>query len=225
MQIDTLHLFMSNAYLVEIEAGLVLIDAGLSLDQARILQAVARKNRALQVILITHAHLDHYGAAARIRAETGAPVAVHQADAEPLRMGLSILGRGRRLGKLMKIFAPLFARLAPPTPCVPDLILEEGSLLHHLGVAARVIHTPGHTPGSCCFFFDDHSIFVGDLLSSTRGPHAQQYLAQDWAVLPDSLRRLRAARPGWIYPGHGRRPIAAHLLPELIQQAEARTAA
>jgi glyoxylase-like metal-dependent hydrolase (beta-lactamase superfamily II) len=50
MQIDTLHLFMSNAYLVEIDAGLVLIDAGLSLDQARILQAVARKNRALQVI-------------------------------------------------------------------------------------------------------------------------------------------------------------------------------
>ena len=222
MKIDTLRLFMSNAYLVELEVGLALIDAGLSLDGARILQAIASKNRPLQVILITHAHIDHYGAAARIQAETGAPVAVHQADAEPLSKGLSILGRGRGFGKLMALLTPLFSRLVPPMHCVPDLVLEHGTLLRHLGVAAQVVHTPGHTAGSCCFVFEDRSAFVGDLLSSTRGPHAQQYLAQDWTVLPDSLRRLQAARPEWIFPGHGNRPIAASLLPELIRQAQAR---
>ena len=97
-------------------------------------------------------------------------------------------------------------------------------LLHHLGVPARVLHTPGHTAGSCSFLFNGGNLFVGDLVGETirtRRPHAQRFLAQDWAVLPDSLRRLQAAQAERIYPGHGQAPIPAGALPDLIRQAEA----
>ncbi|MFN2148994.1 MAG: MBL fold metallo-hydrolase [Anaerolineales bacterium] len=223
MQIQPLKLTMSNAYLVEWDTGLALIDAGIGWDRKRILRRIRSRDVDLRVIMLTHAHLDHYGAAAAVRAATGAPVAIHPADAKALSQGKSILGTGRRIGKLMIAAVQWLDRFFRPTPCNPDLLLEDGMVLHHLGVPARVLHTPGHTAGSCSFLFNGGHLFVGDLIGEairTRRPHPQRFLAQDWAVLPESLRRLQAARAEWIYPGHGQAPIPAGVLPELIQQAE-----
>jgi hydroxyacylglutathione hydrolase len=227
MQIRTLKLTMSNAYLIDWDSGLALIDAGISLDRTRILRRLRGRERDLRVILLTHAHLDHYGAAAAVQAATGASIAIHSADAEPLRQGKSILGSGRRFGKLMVAAARLLEPVFKTPACEPNYLLEDGMLLHHLGVPARVMHTPGHTAGSCSFLFNGGNLFVGDLVGEviySRRPHAQRFLAQDWAVIPDSLRRLQTAHPQWLYPGHGRAPIPGSTLPELIQQVEAANA-
>lgn len=223
MNIETIKLFMSNAYLIDWESGLALVDAGLPSDRTRILRALRGRERELQAILITHAHIDHSGAAAAVRAATGAPVAIHQEDADSLRRGRSTLGTGRSLGKLMAAMAGLLTRLAQAAPCEPDFILEDGALLHHLGIPARVLHTAGHTPGSCSFLFNRGYLFAGDLISGSGRPHPQRYLAQDWDVLPDSLRRVQAVRPEWIYPGHGPGPIPGSALAVLIREAEAAT--
>ncbi|MEJ2011375.1 MAG: MBL fold metallo-hydrolase [Anaerolineales bacterium] len=224
MRIKTLKLIMSNAYLVDWGAGLALIDAGIALDRTRILRHLRGRERDLRVIVLTHAHLDHYGAAAAVQAATGAPVAIHGADAEPMRQGKSVLGSGRRIGKLMVAAVRLLEPAFRVPPCDPNFLLEDGMLLHHLGVPGRVLHTPGHTAGSCSFLFNGGNLFVGDLVGEviySRRPHAQRFLAQDWAVLPDSLRRLQTANAEWLYPGHGRAPIPGSVLPQLIRQVEA----
>jgi len=217
MRTETLKLFMSNAYLVDWGSGIALVDAGLAFDAGRILSALRGREVKLQAILITHAHVDHYGAAARVQRATGAPIAVHHADASAVRQGQSNVGTGRGLGRLMARLAGIFTRIFPPEPCDPEFMLEDGALLHHLGIPARVLHTPGHTAGSCSFLFSSRDLFVGDLISGTRGAHPQRYLAQDWEVLPDSLRRLLTCQPEWIFPGHGPHAIRGMQLPALIR--------
>lgn len=219
MNVSRLKLSMSNAYLVDGEGSQVLVDAGMRLDQRAILNHPALAPDRLQMILITHAHIDHYGAAAAIRKETGARVAIHRADVNALRQGASPLGQPRGLGRMMIAGAKILERFQPPGPCEPDLLLEEGDLINLPGLSVRVLHTPGHTHGSCTFLFESRFAFVGDLLSTTRGAHVQRYLAQDWAVLYDSIRRLQASNPDWLYPGHGRTPIRGGALPELADQA------
>ena len=68
MHIQPLKLTMSNAYLVEWDTGLALIDAGIGWDRKRILRRIRSRDVDLRVIMLTHAHLDHYGAAAAVRA-------------------------------------------------------------------------------------------------------------------------------------------------------------
>ncbi len=219
MNVVRLNLPLSNAYLVDWDGGQVLIDAGMRFDLAHILNHPGLNPKRLQMILITHAHIDHYGAAAAIRKATGAQVAIHRADSDALRQGYSPLGQPRGLGRMLIAGAKILEQFQPPEPCEPDLLLEEGDLINLPGLSVRVLHTPGHTHGSCTYLFEGRFAFVGDLLSTTGSVHVQRYLAQDWAVLYDSLRRLQASNPEWVFPGHGRLPIRGAALVDLADQA------
>ena len=219
LSVTRIGLQFSNVYLLDWEASQVLIDAGMSWDAAPILKHPKLDLNRLLMILLTHAHIDHFGAAAAIRRAAGTPVAIHIADSDALRRGRSPLGQPRGLGRLLILAAKLLERVQPPEPCEPDQLLEEGDMLNLPGMSARVLHTPGHTHGSCTFLFDGQYAFVGDLLSTTGQAHVQRYLAQDWAVLYDSVRRVQSANPEWVYPGHGDRPIEGAALSELAEQA------
>jgi len=101
VSVHTLRLAISNAYLVEGAAGVVLADAGLPHEALRILHALERIGRpSLNLIYITHAHIDHFGGAAAVQRATGAPIAVHGADAADLAAGRTRLGRIRNWATL-----------------------------------------------------------------------------------------------------------------------------
>lgn len=86
--VHSLPLAMSRAYLIEQGACLILVDAGVPGEEARILRAIQRRHPArLSMIFITHAHFDHYGSAAALRRATGAPIAIHESDAEAMADG------------------------------------------------------------------------------------------------------------------------------------------
>ena len=75
LQVHGLSLGMARAYLIEHQAGLVLVDAGSPGYEGRVLRRMRALERLdLEVIYITHAHLDHYGSAAALRAEGGEQV-------------------------------------------------------------------------------------------------------------------------------------------------------
>lgn len=216
VRVHVLSLRMSLAYLLESEAGLILVDAGMAGEGARIvaqLKALGRDD--LRLIFITHAHSDHFGAAAEVREQTGAPVAVHRADAAPMARGETVLGTARGAGHAMRLCFPLFDRLFAPVPLEADILFEDGHDFAGLGLDARVLHTPGHTIGSSSLLVSGRRAFVGDLLSTTSGPHLQRYLAQDWPALGRSLARLKAAAPELTYPGHGPEPLSAAALQQL----------
>lgn len=102
-------------------------------------------------IVHTHTHIDHVGATAPLQRSTGAPAKIHEGD--------------RFLYDMLAIQAAMIG-LAVPEKCA-DM---EGSLVDDLVISAgalklRVMHTPGHTPGSVTFVLDEQKLaFTGDTL-------------------------------------------------------------
>jgi len=204
-RVQILRTRLSNCYVVEAESGVVLIDAGAPGDADNILSVIG--DRRLNLILITHAHFDHYGSAAEIRRRTGAPIAIHEADAENMHRAKTHLGIVKGRGKIAAAFLPLVERFYDPEPTEADVHLHGGEDLGSYGLDASVVHTPGHTIGSCSLIYGENAAFVGDLLSNTGGAHLQRYFAMDWPALIPSLEKVKQYRPARIYAGHGKRAM------------------
>jgi glyoxylase-like metal-dependent hydrolase (beta-lactamase superfamily II) len=203
----------SLTYLIDGCKGLVLVDAGMPGQTRRILELVDTSSVAL--IFVTHAHLDHYGGAAELRRCTGAPIAIHRADAGAMARAKTPLGDVRGRGRLARALMPVIEWAMHPEPTQADLLLDDGDSLRDYGIEGTVLHTPGHTPGSACLLVDGGPAFVGDLLSNTGRPHAQRYFASDWTRLQESLDRLKARRPTIVYDGHVQGAISGDVLERL----------
>jgi glyoxylase-like metal-dependent hydrolase (beta-lactamase superfamily II) len=206
---------LSNAYLVKTPSGSVLIDTGAPGSENIILKAIKEYNFKLSLIFITHAHMDHFGSAAKIKQATNAPIVIHQSDSQMLTEGKTILGSCRGAGKVIQIFLPLIENILKTEPVTPDWIVEDRDSLDFLGIDAICVHAPGHTPGSSALILEDGSVFVGDLISSTGKPHLQRYFAQDWLQIEKSIRKLQDFNPSWLYPGHGSQPVPGKWLDSL----------
>jgi len=213
VEVHPIHLGTANAYLIANSRGGYLIDAGMPGRADAILEVIAQRGaKELCLIFITHAHIDHYGSAKALRERTGAPIAIHEADADWMAQGKTPVGSGRGRGvllaALMSVFDPLFR--APSTP--PDVRLRDGDSLDVYGLDGRVVHTPGHTPGSSSLVIDDQFAFVGDLLSTQGDPHIQRFFAHDWSKIQESVARILALEPARVYAGHGKKPLSGEKL-------------
>jgi hydroxyacylglutathione hydrolase len=216
--VHVIRVWTSCAYLIESPGGLVLVDTTWPGNEARILHVMRQLRRSdLRLILITHAHLDHYGSAAALRRLTGAVVAIHYADAEPMARGQTPIRSARGLGKLGRFILRLAQRHLPVEAVQCDLTLRDGDDLRSFGldVVGVVVHTPGHTAGSCTFFTEGRLAFVGDLLTNNSQPVLQRRYADDWSYLPKSLARVQALYPQWVYAGHAGSPLSGQAFQSL----------
>jgi glyoxylase-like metal-dependent hydrolase (beta-lactamase superfamily II) len=221
VQVHGISVGMARAYLIQGDGGWVLVDAGLPGCHRPVWQHMrALGCRDLALIYITHAHVDHYGSAAHLRRLTGAPIAVHAADAETMADGKTPIGSGRGRGKIVEMLWPLLERYVRVPPAPADRLLRDGDSLYEYGLRASVLHTPGHTPGSSCLLFEGGIAFAGDLLTSFGWPRVQRVYATDWSLIPTSLRCLQAARPRLVYTGHGSRPVSGEQLDRLLAQGK-----
>lgn len=145
-RIPTLGDFINSFAFVEDDGSVTLVDCGVKRAPAKIvkaLESIGKHPRDVQRILLTHAHFDHAGGAARMVDETSAAgVGVHADDAGYVRTGT------RPPGDVASTAGRLLAR-APwgdfqATPVEEELV--DGQIIDVAG-GLRVIHTPGHTPG------------------------------------------------------------------------------
>jgi hydroxyacylglutathione hydrolase len=225
LKVHQLHLGLANAYLLESRDAMALVDAGSKGAERAVIDRMKVLGRQdLQLIFITHAHLDHYGSAAALRRLTGARIAVHHADAAYMMHGETPLGRARGRGQVVALLFPLIERLLGPEPTPPDLLLEDGDPIKVCGLDASLVHSPGHTPGSSCLVVQGGFAFAGDLISTSGGAHVQRFYAHDWALIPSSLARLGELHPEVVYPGHGRDVLDGAGLHRLIAETNARSA-
>jgi hydroxyacylglutathione hydrolase len=113
----------------------IVVDPGDEVE--RIVEILARHKLKVLAIVSTHTHIDHVGGLAALHRITGAPVFMHEADLELYRK-LDMQAQWLRV----------------PTPEMTDVeqFLREGDAVKWGGYEARVIHTPGHTPGSLCLY-------------------------------------------------------------------------
>jgi glyoxylase-like metal-dependent hydrolase (beta-lactamase superfamily II) len=165
----------NNVWVIGDDTECVVIDA------PHLVNAILRVvgGREVKAILATHAHDDHVRVAPDLARATGAPVLLHPAD--------------RALWDLTH-------------PDVkPDGDLADGQVVEVADIALHVLHTPGHTPGACCFHVPALGVvFTGDTLFHG-GPGATGRSYSDFDVLVDSITRRLLTLPARtvVHTGHG----------------------
>jgi glyoxylase-like metal-dependent hydrolase (beta-lactamase superfamily II) len=177
----------ANCYILECEEtrAAMVIDPGS--EAAKILSVIGEHNLQLKLIVNTHAHVDHIAANSDLKEKTSTPLCIHTADADILvdpQKNLSFF-----IG-------------TPVSSPVPDRLLEDGDILEVGTLSLKVIHTPGHSPGSICLL-GNKCIFTGDLLFAG-GIGRYDFPGSSYTTLMDSLRKVMALDDDLIvYPGHG----------------------
>ncbi len=157
----------------------------------RVLALLNKHGLILKMILCTHAHFDHVLGLREVQKATGARFLLHLADLPILR---SVPGQVRLwLGQETE---------APPEP---DGFLGEGDIVRAGSVALRVLHVPGHSPGSIAFVNDqDKAVFVGDALFA--GSIGRTDIpGGDFDTLMDSIhdKLMSLSDDHQVYPAHG----------------------
>jgi hydroxyacylglutathione hydrolase len=165
----------ANSYII----GNVLIDAGV------LPMAIQPYKDTISTIVLTHCHFDHTARLKEIAHMCRAKVAIHKNDATGL------LDDARSLSMH-------FGSRSPAV--IPEISLKEGDSIGNL----RVMHTPGHTPGSICLFSEsEQALISGDTVFTDGGFGRYDFIGGSRAELARSIERLSLLDVEGLYPGHG----------------------
>lgn len=165
----------NNVWVIGDDLECLVIDAPHDLDA--ILSVIA--GRRVIAIACTHAHDDHVRFAPELADATEAPILLHPAD------------------------EPIWVLTHPNRRSTGTL--TDGQVITVAGTEIRVLHTPGHAPGACCFYSPQLGVlFSGDTLFAG-GPGATGRSFSDFATLTDSIRDqlLVLPRDTVVHTGHG----------------------
>ncbi|HEY2723863.1 MAG TPA: MBL fold metallo-hydrolase [Pseudonocardiaceae bacterium] len=166
----------NNVWLIGDENEVLVIDAAHDADAI----AAAVGDRRVLGIVSTHAHDDHVSAAPALAGRTGAPVLLHPEE-------------------------HVLWRLAHPDLPPPENQLADGDVLRVAGTALQVVHTPGHSPGSCCLYAPDLDVlFSGDtLFQGGPGATGRSYSDFDQIIVSIRTRLLGLPAETVVNTGHG----------------------
>jgi glyoxylase-like metal-dependent hydrolase (beta-lactamase superfamily II) len=205
-----------NWYVVEDDGGLTVVDTGYPgyYDQLETgLASLGRRVADVDAIVLTHAHADHLGSAARIRAQSAARTLAHMADAEVVRSGKPepppdfFLDAWRP--RFLRYLIHAGKNRARSIDGVQDVETFGDGVELDVPGRPRVLHTPGHTFGHCALLLERRDVlFSGDALvtldtaTGQRGPRPIRWNADDEQATA-SYERLRALDAALVLPGHG----------------------
>ena len=192
VQVFTFNVFQTNCFVCHDQGEAVVIDPGCAdpKEQQAVVAYIQKHNLTVSHLLLTHAHIDHIFGCAFLSEQYGQSFQMHRSD-------LPLLKHGPEQARL---FGVSF-QAAPENV----LFLEEGDCVTFGGIEWKVLLTPGHSPGSICFFDEvNRLVFSGDVLFQHsigrtdlwKGSLSQLMGSIFQKVLPlgDDVK---------VYPGHG----------------------
>lgn len=163
----------------------VIVDPGANAQL--LLDKLKENGQTLSYIILTHGHFDHLLALQELRDTTGAPLYIHAADNEML------LDPKKSLTTYVNVETPQKSA---------EHLFNDGDILDVGGEDLIVMHTPGHTPGSCCFI-NGNDMISGDTLFR-EGTGRYDLWGGSYKDLRASLKKISALEENYrIYPGHG----------------------
>ena len=196
-----LGMISGNVYLVGSGDSFILIDTGLRSKRfilEKKLEEHDFESGKLKCILLTHGDFDHCGNALYLSKKFKIPVGVHTDDAIILENGDMFINRKKK----NKIISIITRKLMGIEKFKPDFYLDDSSNLTQYGINAKVIHTPGHSPGSVCIITSDGECFCGDLFENIKKPQINK-MVDDYEEMNNSIKKIIEYDIGTIYPGHG----------------------
>lgn len=194
-------------FLVQSQSGMTLVDAGLPFQERRIetiLQSLDVKLTDIQTIILTHGHLDHIGCLSYLVSHSDAVVICHRSIQSALENG----GHEKAVPRVFswKLLNPIVSALLRKrlNPVQVNWVVDECLDLHDFGLNGTLLHTPGHSPGSCSIFLEDGTCFLGDLLREpSPGNFDTGLFYHDRDQILTSLKKIAALKPERIYLSHG----------------------
>lgn len=185
--------FQTNTYLIRDEQGnAILIDPACSgqYEQAVLYRYVQTEHLTVRAIVATHGHLDHLWGAPWACEQWHLPVLMHSAD---IPMAQEMQAQYEMFG---------IQAVAQPFP-IEALSPESLPVAEGADLSFRILHTPGHTPGSVCLLFEPDTLISGDTLFCM-GYGRTDLPGGNVHQLIDSLNRLFSLPPATVvFPGHG----------------------
>lgn len=186
VQVIPVGMLQTNCYILSAADGAsVIIDPG---DEAeRIISVIKRDSLAVKAIWLTHGHFDHVEAVATLKETFSCPVVA--CKAEDLLLGDPFLNlSGHFTDHVVSLKA--------------DLLYNDNEMFVFGGETVTVLHTPGHTSGSCCYLVGN-LLFSGDtLFQSSIG--RTDFPTSDMSAMQESLARLAMLDGNpTVLPGHG----------------------
>jgi glyoxylase-like metal-dependent hydrolase (beta-lactamase superfamily II) len=155
-------------------------------DTEGIVAAAEKNGVRIKYIVNTHGHVDHTGGNGDMKKATGAEILIHEDDAEMLVSTPAAM---------LRMFG---AKASPPA----DRTLRDGEIIELGRLRFRVLHTPGHSPGSMVLHADGYA-FTGDTLF-VEAVGRTDLPGGSWEVMSDSLQRKICTLPDEtvVLPGH-----------------------
>lgn len=177
----------TNCYLLKDEATGVsaVVDPGFESEE---LTNLVREDGKVEAILLTHGHFDHISGVARLQKETGAKIYLYSDELLFVK------------DSTLNLAASFFESAVEPFRV--DFPMNDGETLQLGKLEIRVLHTPGHTVGGCCYIVED-AIFSGDTLMKLSCGRTD-FPTGSYSQMLDSLRRLGELKGDYrVFPGHG----------------------
>jgi len=178
--------FESNVYLI-MDEKIALIDAGTGFETKNLIKEIEEYADKIDIIILTHEHLDHCGGAAKLKKHFNAKVAMHERGSIAVEEG---------------IFSEFFNARIERTRV--DIKLKGGEIIKLGEYELHVIHTPGHSMGSICLYEPNKkALFSGDTIFLYGGIGRTDFPGGNATLFKKSIEKLSKLDVKALYPGHG----------------------
>ena len=163
---------------------------------SKIYETLLENNIAVDLILLTHGHFDHIGGAKELKDLSGARIGCLKEEEALLKD--PFLNLGNSYGMNLSV--------------TPDVLYRDGEVIEAAGLSCKVLKTPGHTSGSCCFYFENDNILIsGDTLFE-ESVGRTDFPTSSTSELINSVKEKIFVLPDEtiVYPGHGEVTTVGH---------------
>jgi glyoxylase-like metal-dependent hydrolase (beta-lactamase superfamily II) len=194
-----------NIYLIRTDDGFILVDTGMPNTQEKldeIFQKTGVNPKSIDLIILTHGHLDHVGCTAYVQKITDGKVLCHRSFANDLAKGnIEIAIPQNLMGRILNTMTGLLYSKVESVK--PDIVMDDEFDLSEFGISGKVIHTPGHSQSSISVALDNGEVLIGDLIREEKpGVIGLGMFYEDKQTALDSLRKIAALEPVTLYLSH-----------------------
>jgi len=211
IKITPVRIRFDTIYIVQGD-GIILVDGGdpkLFANFLKLVDDASIKPEDIRLLILTHGHWDHVGLAKEIKEFCSARVMMHKSDMHLLKDFPPSQPPGfTPWGKVIISLLKLYTRsLRIPVFDVDIPLGNDDFNLDEFGIPGKVVHTPGHSPGSVSVVLESGEAFVGDLAMNMfpmRLSPGLPIFGDDIQVIKDSWRKLRDMNVRTVYPAHGK---------------------